>query len=53
MSLFEWGKKKIEEDKTVFCSKCNHVVKLKNFRVTYTGIRQTVEGECPTCEKIV
>ncbi len=26
MSLFEWGKKNLEEDETTFCSKCNQVV---------------------------
>ncbi len=52
MGLFEWGKKKLEEDETTFCSKCNQIMKLKNFRVTYIGVCQTVEGECPICESV-
>jgi RNase P subunit RPR2 len=49
MVEFVWGDKKSEEDESTFCSKCNSQVKLTNFRVTYVGGQQLVEGECPEC----
>ncbi len=52
MGLFDWFKKKFDKDETVLCSKCKQEVKLENFRVTYIGVRQTVEGECPICGSV-
>ncbi len=52
MGLFDWVKKKPEKDETVFCWRCNQVVRLKNLRVTYVGVRRTVEGDCPECGSV-
>ncbi len=52
MGFLNWIKKKVGKDETVFCSRCNQVVKLKNFRVAYTGVRQIVEGDCPECGSV-
>jgi hypothetical protein len=52
MGLFDWVKKKTGKDETVFCWKCNQVVKLKDFRVAYIGVRQIVEGDCPKCGSV-
>jgi predicted RNA-binding Zn-ribbon protein involved in translation (DUF1610 family) len=51
MSLFGLEKKKPEKDETAFCSTCRNLVTLKNLRVTVVGVRETVEGDCPSCGK--
>ena len=49
MGLFGRGKKTPERDETEFCSACRKLVRLKDLRVTTVGVRETVEGDCPSC----